>query len=116
MRKKLKPYLNQRVRFKAIVESFGKKASFRGDDVDTVLLSNVIIVEGNIHATNHIWITKTKMWQTIEIGDVVNFNAKVVAYTKGYKGYKTNIDKPIKNDYRIERPTKLEITRSNRNV
>ena len=36
--------------------------------------------------------------------------ARVTTYEKGYKGYRDDVyDSPVKTDYKLERPTKVEV-------
>jgi len=43
----------------------------------------------------------------LQIGDVISFHARVTCYEKGYKGYREDVYKPIKIDYRLSNPTKI---------
>ncbi len=109
MRKELKRYNGERLRFTAEVERFGEKASFRGAPIPTLLLKNVRILGQEVIITDHLWFTKGKSWDACRPGTHVAFDARVTPYEKGYKGRKEVFDAPVMIDYRLERPTKIEV-------
>lgn len=109
MRKKLRNMNGQRMRFTATVERFGEKSSFRGPPAKTVLLGNVCVAGDESIVTDHIWFTKGKSWDATVAGCTVEFDARVTKYEKGYKGNREVYDSPITIDYRLERPTKVEV-------
>ncbi len=37
----------------------------------------------------------------------ISFHARVTCYEKGYKGYREDVYKPMKIDYRLSNPTKM---------
>lgn len=96
--------------FFGVVERFGTKPSFKGYPTQTVLLTDVKDCNGNI-VTDHIWFIKGKSFDSVKPGDVIKFNARVGQYVKGYKGHRweLQIDNPIELDYRLERPTQLQV-------
>ena len=49
----------------------------------------------------------------MEAGDVVEFEARVTPYEKGYKGGREYVYKPVTIDYKLSRPTKVEKITSN---
>ena len=65
--------------------------------------------------TDHLWFNNTKAFQAVnlEAGDVVEFDARVKPYEKGYKGRREYVDKPITIDYKLSWPTKVEKITSN---
>lgn len=110
MRSKLKAINGQRMRFTATVERFGEKSAFKGAPIPTVLLKNIRILETDEQVTDHLWFTKGKSWEECVIGGIVEFDARVTTYEKGYKGYRDDVyDSPVKTDYKLERPTKVEV-------
>jgi hypothetical protein len=108
MRIGLKSIQGQRMRFTAQVERFGTKTGFKLD-LPTILLKNVIRVDTLEVVTDHLWFTKGKSWANCTIGCTVAFDARVNTYEKGYKGYREDVYAPISLDYKLERPTKVEI-------
>ncbi len=116
MRTGLKKLENQRLRFTAKIERFGFKSAFKGPDKPTVLLKDVRVLSTKAIVTDHLWFTKGKTWEPCQVGDIVEFDARVGVYEKGYKGWnwEAAIENPIETDYRLERPTKLVIQRNQR--
>jgi hypothetical protein len=110
MRKKLAELKNQRKKFTGIFERFGTKRAFRGSDLRTVLLVGIRNESGEL-LCDHLWFNYTKGFERIDLvhGDIVEFEARVKNYTKGYMGHRDDIyDKPIQTDYRLDRPTKIK--------
>ena len=112
MRKKLKSINGKRTRFAGVVDRLGTKRGWTGDALPTVLLKNIYMVSdsGNI-LTDHLWMNVGKQLENVEIGDVVEFDARVTPYEKGYRGYDSYLDTTI--DYRLERPTKVVFFKNN---
>lgn len=109
MRSKLKSVVEKRLRFRAEVERFGTKPGYRGSASETtVLLKNVVFADNGRPATDHIWFTVGKMIaaQRWEIGDRVEFDARVGEYAKGYVNYREYIDERV-IDYKLNRPTRF---------
>lgn len=45
----------------------------------------------------------------LQLGEVVQFEARVTTYIKGYQGYRNDFDLPeIETDYKLSNPTKLQ--------
>lgn len=86
----------------------GTKHGFKGD-VKTVLLKDVKDETGQI-VTDHLWFNMTKGFEqaNLQPGDIVEFRGKVERYIKGYKGYREDIYKPLEDDYKLSRPTKVK--------
>ena len=110
MRKKLKEMDGERLRFSAVVERFGERSGYAVETLPTILLKAVAIADTGEQVTNHLWFTRGKSWEPFSVGDTVEFDARVVAYEKGYKGRRHDVyDAPIKIDYKLERPTKVKL-------
>ena len=110
-RKHLKKYIGKRLRFTGIVEKFGKKPAFRGSPIPTILLKNVKLTADDEILTCHLWFVLGKAFWRCAIGDIVEFDARVSTYEKGYTGCRDDVlGKPMHRDYRLERPTKLVVT------
>ena len=108
MRRKLKKHLGRRLRFTATVERFGTKNHYIYDNVKTILLKNICL--GKTQICEHLWFACGKWSQHLKEGDTFSFDARVGSYEKGYKGYRDDVyDRPIQTDYRLERPTKIEV-------
>lgn len=107
MRKKLGKIMGKRMEFRATVERFGSKTAFRGPDLLTILLKNVIRVDTGEVVCDHLWFVAGKCWSNMSAGDEVKFEARVGTYEKGYKGRREDVFQPVTMDYRLERPTKV---------
>ena len=100
-----------RNRFQATVSRFGTKNGWRGRMLPTVLLIN--ITYDNKIVADHIWINKTKTFDdaNIEVGDIIEFEARVKEYIKGYFGYDfiKQLEHPAQKDFTLERLTRFRI-------
>lgn len=109
MRSELKKSEGERKKFRATFVRLGKKAGYKGVSEETILLKNVIDIETNKLATDHIWFTFTKGFQDANLmeGMLVEFEARVKEYTKGYVNnhYKLNFES---KDYKLSHPTKIK--------
>ncbi len=87
--------------FTGIFERLGSKNGWFGQR--TVLLKDIKNKDGEV-VTDHLWFNLTKGFQKLHMrnGDLIQFDARVKAYVKGYN----NIDKRI--DYKLSYPTKLK--------
>ena len=102
---------DKRYRFGATVVKCGiKNNCFKGYPERTMLLGNVVDLDMDEIVTDHIWIVvgKTLCELDLKAGDKIEFNARVGRYRKGY--YKD------KYDYKLNRMTKIEVTRANREL
>jgi hypothetical protein len=105
MRTKLQEIDGQRVRFKAKVLKFGTRRVLQ---IPTVLLERVIIADSGEMATDHVWLSARNILGTIQPGSIVEFDARVRPYEKGY----FNPRKGINNrriDYELVYPTALNV-------
>lgn len=114
-RKKLQHLGNKkRFRFSGKFIKYGfKYTDYRKTHaVPTILLGDIKLIQNDILLTDHLWFNLTKGFKHIgilRINDLVSFNGRIATYTKGYQGWNTDIKKPIKTDYDIERPTKIKL-------
>lgn len=108
MRKELKKIDGVRATFQGTFVRFGEKNGWHGPE-KTVLLENVKNEEGLI-VTQHLWFNLTKGFQKLNLnpGDVVQFDARVAKYEKGYKGYREDVYKSVQTDYKLSHPSKLK--------
>ena len=109
MRKNLKKLNEIRKRFKGTFERFGTKAGYKYP-LTTLLFKDIIDISTKEKITEHIWFNLTKGFYTLDLkeGDVVEFDARVKRYTKGYMGYREDVYKPIETDYKLSHPTKIK--------
>lgn len=99
---------NARHTFTGVFERTGWKDNYYGN-IQTILLLNVKDEHGQI-VTDHLWFNMTRGFETANPakGDILQFNARVSNYIKGYMGYRDNVyDHPIEEDYKLSRPTKV---------
>ena len=112
-RRELARRKSERLRFRGRVERFGSKSAFKGDDLKTILLTDVAFADTGAPATDHMWFTAGKWTQGAKAGDTIEFDGRIERYVKGYGGqnplYGEVSDKPLETDYRITRPTNVAI-------
>ncbi|MBB3700077.1 hypothetical protein KMW28_26990 [Flammeovirga yaeyamensis] len=106
-RRDLIPLKGQRLTFTATVGRMGTKSAFKGPPLPTVLLKNLSIKSDVV--ANHLWMNVGKQFMDLRLqpGDVIQFDARVTEYVKGYKGHRSDVHKPLEQDYKLERPTKI---------
>lgn len=107
MRKELSKKDGSRERFSAKVEKFGTKPNYHGFPEETILLTSVKDNTGTI-VTDHMWFNVGVTFALLNEGDLIEFDARVTTYKKGYSP--SDGDNPFRIDYRLSRPTKLERT------
>lgn len=99
----------QRHTYTGTFERFGKKKGYMGIE-HTVLLKNVKNSAGQI-VTDHLWFNKTKGFADADLkeGDIVQFEARVAEYEKGYFGRKEEIFVEEGTDYKLSYPSKIKV-------
>lgn len=112
MRNELKNENGQRKKFNAIFDRIGKKINIKGYSEETILLRNIVDVEANKIVADHLWFGYTKGFQklTFSNGDMVEFEARVKVYSKGYVNKKYKINNK-KTDYKLSHPTKITLVK-----
>jgi hypothetical protein len=119
MRKELARKEGSRETFTGAFVRFGFKSAYRGRDKPTLLLRDVKQADGKI-VTDHLWFNLTKEFERAGLSedDVVQFDARVKRYEKGYKGWRDDVyDRPISTDYKLSHPTKVKVVqRSNDDI
>lgn len=108
MRKELKKMNEERTSFVGVFERFGIKNGFKGPE-KTILLINIKDLNGK-NITDHLWFNYTKGFQKLgelKEGDVIQFDARVKKYEKGYKGYRDDVFYPPVEDYKLSHPSKI---------
>lgn len=108
MRKKLATQEGERKKFRGEFSRLGKKTNFKGYSEDTILLINITDVSTNTLVADHIWFSYTKGFEKIMLteGAIIEFEARVKAYTKGYVNKRYGINKKS-NDFKLSHPTKF---------
>lgn len=109
MRKKLADKEGERRKFTAVFVRLGKKAGYTGYSVETILLSKITDMETGEQVTDHLWFTFTKGFQLVGLteGDILEFEARVKSYRKGYVNKSLSIQRE-KQDYKLSNPTKIK--------
>jgi len=109
MRKELAKESGVRKKFRAVFVRFGKKAGFKGYSEETILLKNVVDVETNKMATDHLWFNLTSGFEKLSLmeGVGIEFEARVKQYRKGYINTRYKIDTSVA-DYKLSHPTKIK--------
>lgn len=113
MRSGLKKLQDVRKTFISIFERYGTKTNWHGFPEETILLTDIKDTNGK-KVTDHIWFSMTKGFGKLgklKKGDMIQFDARVKEYVKGYKGYReeTQWESPIENDYKLNNPTKIKV-------
>ncbi len=105
MREKLAAIAGKRTLFRAVFVRFGSKPAYRGAPVITCLFRD-ITRRGSV-ITDHVWFDCGKQFAALhlKVGDVVEFEARVTSYVKGYKGRRADRDSRWELDYRLSNPT-----------
>jgi hypothetical protein len=113
MRNELKKEEGKRKKFVATFVRLGKKTGYKGKSEETVLLKNITDPETNKVVTDHIWFSFTKGFQDAGLseGMLVEFEARVKEYTKGYVNTLYRIDFQS-SDYKLSHPTKIKALRN----
>lgn len=107
-RTELEKINNARIKFVAVFERYGIKTGWKGRTETTILLKNVS--DGSNIMTEHIWFTMTKGFNDLgelKCGDIIQFDARVKEYIKGYVNNREFIDERV-IDYKLSHPTKIK--------
>jgi hypothetical protein len=110
MRKKLAAQEGVRKRFRAIFTRLGKKRSYTGYSEDTILLQHVCEADTMRTVADHVWFSYTKSFEAIKLteGCVIEFDARVKAYTKGYVNKRFQVT-PRTTDFKLSHPTRVTL-------
>ena len=74
-----------------------------------MLFTEVTRIDTNQVVADHLWFTKGRTLSTLRVGDMVEFDARVGDYVKGYAGRREVYDRPLELDYKLKNPTKLKV-------
>lgn len=105
---------NERHTFTGVFARFGEKKAYKGIIPDiTVLLLDIKDKDGNL-ITDHLWFNLTKEFKACKLkeNDIVQFDARVAMYEKGYKGHRGwDWDEypEVSVDYKLSYPTKISV-------
>lgn len=108
MRKHLEKKENIRSTFTGTFSRYGTKTNYKGYPERTILLKDVMDWNGKI-VSDHLWFNDTKGFQKLgdlEEGDIIQFDAGVKGYVKGFVNHRHGIDER-EWDYRLSHPTRM---------
>jgi hypothetical protein len=110
MRKNLEDKLGLRKKFKAVFSRFGKKVNYHGYTDTTILLTQLVDAETNALVSDHQWFAFTKAFEKAQLkeGAIIEFEARVKRYKKGYVNRKLSINKS-QSDYKLSHPTHIRV-------
>jgi hypothetical protein len=111
MRKRLAASEGERKQFRATFSRVGKKINYQGYSEETILLNNIIDVETSAIVADHVWFSFTKGFEKIKLeeGSVLEFEARIKEYSKGYVNKRYGINNR-KKDYKLSHPTKIKLS------
>jgi hypothetical protein len=114
MRKQLALAEGERKKFRAQFSRFGKKINYKGHSEETILLKGIVDVETNDVVADHLWFSLTKSFEKLVLkeGMLVEFEARVKIYKKGYVNSRYKIDNS-KKDFKLSHPTKIKVIPQN---
>ena len=99
----------KRLRFRAQVERRSEKPAYRGLPVPTLLLGGLSLADTGDELADHLWFTSGKWAEGLQPGDIIEFDARVDRYVKGYRGRREDAHLPEEADWRLERPTRVAV-------
>ena len=108
MRTTLQKREEERGSFTGTFRKYGLKSGYKGPSTSTILLSHIRDSEGRV-ICDHLWFSLTKGFEslgTLTEGDIIQFEARVKEYRKGYVNKRIGIDER-KTDYKLSHPTKI---------
>lgn len=108
MRTTLATREGERARFHGTFERFGTKRGWQGATLQTVLLKDIHDATGQ-RVCDHLWCNLTRAFAALDLhpGDLVQFDARVREYVKGYFGRRDEVWKPAEVDYKLSHPTRV---------
>jgi hypothetical protein len=106
MRTDLANLEGERRRFRAMVEEFGVA---RSGKKETILLVDVRRADDlETIVADHLWVRKGASFAGVSLGDVIEFDAEVERYEKGYVNFVRGIDETTV-DYRLTKPANVRV-------
>ena len=112
MRKKLAEEVGARKISRGVFARYGKKVSYKGYSEETVLVEQIVDAETNQVMCDHIWFSLTKSFEKLNLtsGDVLQFDARIKEYKKGYKNSAYKINNTTK-DFKLSHPTHISLVK-----
>lgn len=81
-RKQLRRFEGQRITVRGFIVGKGNKRGERGAYIKTLCIKDIVDIYDNHDLAPHVWITYSKDWKFVKIGDYVQFSAQVMSYVK----------------------------------
>jgi hypothetical protein len=108
MRKSLAKEEGERKKFRAKFVRIGKKINYKGHSEETILLKNICDASSGKLLTDHVWFSYTQGFQKVQLkeGCVIEFEARVKKYSKGYVNKKLGFNNES-TDFKLSNPTKI---------
>jgi hypothetical protein len=107
MRAELEKLEGERRRFRAVVADFGVGRNTKRKE--TILLVDVRRAdELETVVADHLWLKKGGSFRTVVVGDIIEFDAEVEWYEKGYLNFQQGIDETTV-DYRLSKPSNVRV-------
>jgi hypothetical protein len=72
------------------------------------LLRDLRNAETGTQLADHLWFRAGAWSSSLNLDDRIAFDARVTPYLKGYLGHREVCDRPVMQDWRLERPTKVQ--------
>ncbi len=109
MRKELAKELGIRKKFNGVFSRIGKKTGFNGYSEETILLKNIRDSETSQIVADHIWFNFTKGFEKLSLteGIILEFEARIKEYKKGYMNSKYKINNST-SDYKLSHPSLIK--------
>lgn len=110
MREKLKRLVGERLRVRATVIQYGEKKTAGGSYRRMICLGPVLQLPPGKEVADHVWLRAGPIVAGLHLhpGDVVEFDASVAQYWKGYVNQAKRIDER-KIDYKLIFPANYEV-------
>src|SRR5687767_10666288 len=107
MRNELEKIEGERRRFRAVVEEFG--VGRQAKRTETILLVDVRRTDDVAAVVaDHLWLKMGAQFKSVSLGDVIEFDAQVRRYEKGYLNFRLGIDETTV-DYRLSKPSNVRV-------
>lgn len=108
MRKVLAKEAEKRKKFKGVFSRIGKKMNYKGYLEETVLLKAIVDVTTGQQVADHLWFSYTKGFEKAALlaGDVIEFEARVKSYKKGYVNSRYGLNSRT-HDFKLNNPTRI---------
>jgi hypothetical protein len=107
MRTELEKLEGRRRRFRAVVEEFGVGRSSKHRE--TILVVDVRLADAlDAIVADHLWLKKNASFAAVAPGDIVEFDADVEKYEKGYVNFVQGIDETTV-DYRLTNVSNVQV-------